>query len=190
MISNAVFQVVIGTHVKEVYEEVEKIVQPQKLKEDITSSKKKNPVSVFIDFISGTFMPVIPAMSGAGMIKAVLALLTVFNIISTDSQTYYVLNFFSDAVLYLRRLYEQRRNYGMLLYIRENSLAISLEKKGFTLPNIRKDLILDKNEQDNYERMLIMLQSKRQIVLDKVHDEEQYLSELDYLIFNLRKLQK
>ena len=117
MISNAVFQVVIGTHVKEVYEEVEKIVQPQKLKEDITSSKKKNPVSVFIDFISGTFMPVIPAMSGAGMIKAVLALLTVFNIISTDSQTYYVLNFFSDAVFYLRRLYEQRRNYGMLLYI-------------------------------------------------------------------------
>ena len=75
-------------------------------------------------------------------------------------------------------------------YIRENSLAISLEKKGFTLPNIRKDLILDKNEQDNYERMLLMLQSKRQIVLDKVHDEEQYLSELDYLIFNLRKLQK
>lgn len=100
MISNAVFQVVIGTHVKEVYEEVEKIVQPQKLNEDITSSKKKNPVSVFIDFISGTFMPVIPAMSGAGMIKAVLALLTVFNIISTDSQTYYVLNFFSDAVFY------------------------------------------------------------------------------------------
>lgn len=101
MINNAMFQVVIGTHVKEVYEEVEKIVQPQKLKEESNvPSKKRNPVSVLIDFISGTFMPVIPAMSGAGMIKAVLALLTVFSIISTDSQTYYVLNFFSDAVFY------------------------------------------------------------------------------------------
>ncbi|MGG7214657.1 beta-glucoside-specific PTS transporter subunit IIABC [Clostridium nigeriense] len=105
MISNEMFQVVIGTHVKEVYEEVEKIVQPQSLKSEPVSQKKKNPVGVFIDFISGTFMPVIPAMSGAGMIKAVLALLTVFNVISTDSQTYYVLNFFSDAIFYFLPIY-------------------------------------------------------------------------------------
>lgn len=105
MITNAMFQVVIGMHVKEVYEEIEKILQPQTLKAESGLKKKKNPISAFIDFVSGTFMPVIPAMSGAGMIKAVLALLTVFNIISTESQTYYVLNFFSDAVFYFLPIY-------------------------------------------------------------------------------------
>jgi PTS system beta-glucosides-specific IIC component len=34
------------------------------------------------------------------MIKAVLALLTVFHVITTDSQSYYILNFFADAVFY------------------------------------------------------------------------------------------
>ena len=76
-LSNAgVHQVVIGTHVKDVFDEVEKKI-------DIVSSndsvpEKKGPVSAFIDFVSGTFQPVIPALSGAGMVKAVLALLVVF----------------------------------------------------------------------------------------------------------------
>lgn len=105
IISNEMYQVVIGMHVKEVFEEIEKYVQPNGNSEVQENKKKRNPVGVFIDFISGTFMPVIPAMSGAGMIKAVLALLTVFNIISTDSQTYYVLNFFSDAIFYFLPIY-------------------------------------------------------------------------------------
>ena len=90
---------VIGTHVKDVFEEVEKIVGPLENKEQ-DQSEKKGILSVIIDFISGTFQPIIPALSGAGMVKAVLAILITFKIISTESQTYYILNFFADAVFY------------------------------------------------------------------------------------------
>lgn len=102
IIGNGVFQVVIGTHVKEVFEEVEKLTGP--LNEDGNGGEqkkeKKNIIGTFVDFVSGTFMPVIPALSGAGMVKAVMALLVVFELISTESQTYYIFNFFSDAVFY------------------------------------------------------------------------------------------
>lgn len=99
LISGGVFQVVIGTHVKDVFEEVEKIVGPLENKGQ-DQSEKKGILSVIIDFISGTFQPIIPALSGAGMVKAVLAILITFKIISTESQTYYILNFFADAVFY------------------------------------------------------------------------------------------
>lgn len=94
MISSGVFQVVIGTHVAEVFEEIEKLVKPVAQGESTEPDEKKGIVGTFIDFISGSFMPIIPALSGAGMVKAVLALLMVFKLISAESQTYYILNFF------------------------------------------------------------------------------------------------
>ena len=99
LFSGGVFQVVIGTHVKEVFEEIEKNVQIKKnnLEE---KAEKQGIIATIIDFVAGTFQPVIPALSGAGMVKAVLALLMVFKLISTDSQTYYILNFFADSVFY------------------------------------------------------------------------------------------
>ncbi|MCC0630543.1 MULTISPECIES: beta-glucoside-specific PTS transporter subunit IIABC [unclassified Clostridioides] len=97
-INNAgVHQVVIGTHIKDVFEEIEKNIDVQS-SSDSSSSEKKGPVAIVIDFVAGTFQPVIPALSGAGMVKAVLALLIVFNVITPDSQTYYMLNLFADGV--------------------------------------------------------------------------------------------
>lgn len=98
LINAGVFQVVIGTHVAEAFEEVEKLI-------DIggTQDVKEESQGIFnsiISFVAGTFQPIIPALSGAGMVKAVMALLVVFKIISTDSQTYYMLNVFADGVFY------------------------------------------------------------------------------------------
>lgn len=98
LISGGVFQVVIGTHVKDVFEEIEKLVDKGNVQAQNT--EKKPVLETIIDFVSGTFQPIIPALSGAGMLKAVLALLVVFNIISNDSQTYLILNFFADGVFY------------------------------------------------------------------------------------------
>ena len=103
LISGGVFQVVIGTHVKYVFEEVEAIVGPRREGAGENAGKpgtKRNPAEVVIDFVSGTFQPIIPALSGAGMVKALLALLVVFNLIDSSSQTYYILNFFADGVFY------------------------------------------------------------------------------------------
>ena len=98
MINAGVYQVVIGTHVADVFEEIEKLV-------NITEGsshkdEKKSIPNAIIDFVAGTFQPIIPALSGAGMVKAVLALLVVFNVITTESQTYYLLNMFADGVFY------------------------------------------------------------------------------------------
>lgn len=98
IINAGVFQVVIGTHVKDVFEEIEKLVDLQQ--ETVIKTEKKNILTTIIDFVAGTFQPVIPALSGAGMVKAVLALLMVFGWISKDSQTYYLLNLFADGVFY------------------------------------------------------------------------------------------
>lgn len=101
VIKNAgVFQVVIGTHVADVFEEVEKLADLDKKNGAEQPSEKKGFLNTLIDFIAGTFQPIIPALSGAGMVKAVLALLVVFHVITNDSQTYILLNMFADAVFY------------------------------------------------------------------------------------------
>lgn len=101
MINGGTFQVVIGTHVAQVFEEIEKLLGPSfQDKKPEENHEKKPIVGTIIDFIAGTFQPIIPALSGAGMLKALLALLTVFHVISTDSQSYYLINLFADAVFF------------------------------------------------------------------------------------------
>lgn len=102
VIRNAgVYQVVIGTHVADVFEEVEKLVDTGKRKGNSdTADEKQNAFEKIIDFVAGVFQPVIPALSGAGMVKALLALLVVAKVISNQSQTYYLLNLFADGVFY------------------------------------------------------------------------------------------
>lgn len=93
------FQVCIGPHVADVFEEVEKLVDTGE-KDAEAPAEKKGAFDRVIDFVAGTFQPIIPALSGAGMVKAVMALLTTFELISTDSQTYQMLNIFADGVFY------------------------------------------------------------------------------------------
>lgn len=93
-----VHQIVIGTHVKDVFEEIEKIIELDPTK--AVETEKKGILTSIIEFVAGTFQPVIPALSGAGMVKAVLASLIVFQVISPESQTYYLLNMFADGVFF------------------------------------------------------------------------------------------
>ncbi len=53
-----------------------------------------------IDTISGIFTPILPAITAAGMLKAVLSLLVAFKVVSTDAQTYQVVNFMADSAFY------------------------------------------------------------------------------------------
>ncbi len=101
VIRNAgVYQVVIGTHVADVFEEVEKLAGLDQKEAADAPEEKKGALNTVIDFVASVFQPVIPALSGAGMVKAVLALLVVFHVITNDSQTYILLNMFADAVFY------------------------------------------------------------------------------------------
>lgn len=97
MINAGVYQVVIGPHVADVFEEIEPLLD---IKKDAAVEEKQNFINTVVSFIAGTFQPIIPALSGAGMVKAVMAILVVFKIIDNKSQTYYMLNVFADGVFY------------------------------------------------------------------------------------------
>lgn len=101
IVNAGVYQVVIGTNVADVFEEVAPLVDLSTTTAT-TSNDEAQPklMAKIIDFVTGTFQPIIPALSGAGMVKAVLALLVVFKVITTTSQTYYMLNVFSDGVFF------------------------------------------------------------------------------------------
>ncbi|EIY5228150.1 beta-glucoside-specific PTS transporter subunit IIABC [Klebsiella quasipneumoniae] len=95
-------QVVVGTHVKDVFDAFNDACPARSSSSSNISTSKNRKISLssVMDFISGTFNPLIPAISGAGMVKALLALLVVFNLIGKEEKTYVVINFMSDAVFY------------------------------------------------------------------------------------------
>ncbi|WP_138418799.1 beta-glucoside-specific PTS transporter subunit IIABC [Sinomonas gamaensis] len=99
-----VFQVVVGMHVKDVFDEVERelgsLATPSADGGTAKVKKRTNVGSAVIEFVSSVFQPLIPALSGAGMVKALLALLVVLKVVSTGSQTYALVNLFADAVFY------------------------------------------------------------------------------------------
>ncbi|MFJ5625042.1 beta-glucoside-specific PTS transporter subunit IIABC [Peribacillus loiseleuriae] len=95
------FQVVIGNHVPKVYAEVMKVAKISgETNKESTSNEKVSPVSKVFEYISGTFSPLIPALAGAGMIKALLAILTLLNWIDVEGSTYSVLNAASGGVFF------------------------------------------------------------------------------------------
>ncbi|OME57032.1 PTS beta-glucoside transporter subunit EIIBCA [Paenibacillus odorifer] len=92
------FQVIVGTHVADVYKEIAKSISPNS---DSSENKVKKPIGTLIfDVISRSFSPLIGALAGAGMLKALLTVLASLHVLSADSETYKVLAGASNAVFY------------------------------------------------------------------------------------------
>lgn len=101
ILNGGVFQVVIGTDVAEVFDAIQPLMPNRpEAQAQAGPAQKKSIFERVIDFVAGVFQPIIPALSGAGMLKALLALLVVFKLVDSSSQTYAVINFFADAVFY------------------------------------------------------------------------------------------
>lgn len=101
ILNGGVYQVVIGTDVAEVFDAIQPLLPNQpSAQTDGAPAQKKSVFERVIDFVAGVFQPIIPALSGAGMLKALLALLVVFKLVDSTSQTYAIFNFFADAVFY------------------------------------------------------------------------------------------
>ena len=71
--SGGQFQVVIGNEVQQVYQAISQNLSNQEHGK-VRSKKKEGILSYIIGIISTSFTPVIPALTGAGMIKALLAI--------------------------------------------------------------------------------------------------------------------
>lgn len=95
------FQVVIGNEVQTTFRvikgELGEGTSNQEAKEE---QEKGSVVNRIISVISTTFTPVIPALIGGGMMKAVLSILVLLNLVNTTGTTYEIINFISDAPFY------------------------------------------------------------------------------------------
>ena len=99
--SGGQYQIIIGSEVGKVYDPINKACdQNLGVTTDDIPNEKQNLLNRFIGMISGVFAPVLPAISAAGMLKAVLALLVTFKWVSPTSQSYEIINFMADAAFY------------------------------------------------------------------------------------------
>jgi PTS system beta-glucosides-specific IIC component len=112
------YQVVIGNEVEGVYDAVlkegnlkgggeveadddDKLTSGDKLVEAAHAHKaKQNVISRFLGLIAGIFAPALGILTASGMIKALLVILSLTGVLSTDSGTYIILSAVGDAVLY------------------------------------------------------------------------------------------
>lgn len=94
-------QVVIGNDVIEVFDEIMKLGTFNKGGAAAPAATgKKNIGAMILDLLVGIFQPLVPAIAGAGILKAILTVLTTFNLLSTDSTVYQVFYYVADAALY------------------------------------------------------------------------------------------
>ncbi|MDU5336197.1 beta-glucoside-specific PTS transporter subunit IIABC [Enterococcus sp.] len=91
------YQVVIGNHVGQVYEDV---VDMTGLGGESSEPEEVsgNLFNRLIDVISGIFQPFLGALSAGGMIKGLNALLVAAGVLTDQSGTYIVLNAIGDAI--------------------------------------------------------------------------------------------
>lgn len=105
VIKGGQYQVVIGPHVAEVYDEVLKVGDLEgsgTVEADASEEpeKKEGVVARALDVISAIFIPIVSPLAGAGMLKAILTVCVTMGWVSKDSQTYTLLYMIADIVFY------------------------------------------------------------------------------------------
>ena len=98
-VSNDQIQIIIGNDVKKCYAELVKAYPHLEKKEEEKQSKKSsNPIVNFISIVAEIFTPFVPALAGAGMIKALVSIISIYQLLPTDGSTYIILNAMGDGL--------------------------------------------------------------------------------------------
>lgn len=97
--SGGQFQIIIGNDVISVYDPLMKLCKLDQGKKGHEKGKKGIGERL-IETVSSIFMPLLPVITAAGMLKAVLALLIVTKLIDASSQSYQIISFMADAAFY------------------------------------------------------------------------------------------
>ncbi|WP_313510210.1 beta-glucoside-specific PTS transporter subunit IIABC [Enterococcus sp.] len=94
--SGGQYQVVIGSHVSDVYRELNGVANFDATAED--TGEKGNIFNQLIDIISSIFTPFLGAMAGAGVLKGFLTLALTLNWLTAESGVYTVLYAIADGL--------------------------------------------------------------------------------------------
>lgn len=101
------YQVVIGPDVPVVYQAIVGLggfetAAAVDAKEDKKDADKPNQskLSRVLEYIASMFQPIIPAITGAGLLKALMSLFSVLGVLDSSTQTYVILNAMADSAFY------------------------------------------------------------------------------------------
>lgn len=92
-------QVVIGNKVNKVYDEITKIIDLDKAVAEETAVTG-NLLNRFIAAIASVFTPILPALIGSGMIKALSTVLKNFGVVQNGSNFVVIMDMVADAIFY------------------------------------------------------------------------------------------
>lgn len=103
IIKNGQYQVCIGPDVIDVFDELNKLGNFTQSAD--ASNEKKKLIDRFFEVISGIFTPIVPVLMAAGMVGALLTVLSLLGVLSESSPTYYVWNLIKEAGFYFLPFY-------------------------------------------------------------------------------------
>ncbi|MGI2264822.1 beta-glucoside-specific PTS transporter subunit IIABC [Staphylococcus cohnii] len=91
------YQVIIGTEVPKVYNE---LIESTEISNEKSQKQKSSLISSFFNTIASIFTPLLPALAGAGILRGLLLLVNQLGWISEKSGTYIILTAASMSVFY------------------------------------------------------------------------------------------
>ncbi|WP_313642051.1 beta-glucoside-specific PTS transporter subunit IIABC [Paenibacillus sp. FSL K6-0276] len=102
VVSGGQFQVIIGAHVSDVYAEIVKVgkLDAGTVNEGTDVKSKESLSNRIFGIISGSFSPLLGALAGSGMLKALLIVLTTVGVLKATDPTYLILSAAGNAVFY------------------------------------------------------------------------------------------
>lgn len=98
--SGGQYQVVIGNHVGEVYDEIMASQGLQAADAEAEASKNVSLFDTFVETVSGIFTPVLGVLSASGMIKGFTAMFVAMGWLQNTSGTYQILQVIGDGLFY------------------------------------------------------------------------------------------
>lgn len=156
MKSGGQYQVVIGNHVAEVFEDVMPLLDLGTANAPAPEEKKKGRfLDRAIDVVSGIFQPILSIMAACGMLKGFNTLFVAMGFYSATSGGYLIINAAGDALFTFLPLflgYTAAKKFGLkpswgwqwgrLCVIRESSPARYLQEQSPFIPCLRELCLL------------------------------------------------
>lgn len=96
-------QIIIGDHVSDVYKEMTKLIGDRTVQSgeiDIEEDRNKFNIQNIFETLAAIFLPVVPALAGAGMIKGIVIVLTDIFSVNPDLGVMQLLEIASDSIFY------------------------------------------------------------------------------------------
>ena len=117
--SGGQYMVVIGNHVRHVYDAVcerAHITGDAPASTEDAPQEKQNPFNAFISVVTGVFTPFLGCLAALGIVKGVLALLVALGVMTSGSGTYNILSALGDSIFYFFPIiigYTASRRFGL-----------------------------------------------------------------------------